>query len=293
MLFFARQPAVLWTGVFVILVSCFSRAANASWKFHPNELTFETRQDTNGTLPPCALSFTTDVWTGCRDVLRQFWITLEYFRWANPGKFGEDCSGFVPGETYCVKRPSSENGVVVSQNGLCGASQNWTVTCVGSEGGDCCGSGGYCGSGEEYCAPGNCQEGACEGDVPYSTDGKCGRGNRHVECPPKFGACCSRDGFCGDTDEFCGEGCQSGDCLSSTPSPTSTSPPAPTLEPGSVSEDGTCGYKRKYICQGSTFGDCCSAAGYCGSNKYFCSDLLGCQPEFGTCDETVTTTTAA
>lgn len=172
MLIFTRQPVVLWTGVFVILVSCFSRAANASssWKFHPNELTFETRQDTNGTLPPCALNFTTDVWTGCRDVLRQFYITLEYFRWANPGQFGEDCSGFVPGETYCVKRrknslhnakdleiealieflydtdsfsaASSENGVVVSQNGLCGASQNWTVTCVGSEGGDCCGSGG-------------------------------------------------------------------------------------------------------------------------------------------------------
>ncbi len=50
---------------------------------------------------PCRLNYTTDVWTGCDDVLAQFGISLDQFRLANPG-IGDACDGFVPGKTYCV-----------------------------------------------------------------------------------------------------------------------------------------------------------------------------------------------
>jgi hypothetical protein len=89
---------------------------------------------------------------------------------------------------------STDRGVEVSSSGLCGAQQNLTNTCVGSGFGDCCGSGGYCGSGSDYCGIGNCQEGDCDGDVAYSTDGRCGQDFDYLECPPKFGACCSAYG---------------------------------------------------------------------------------------------------
>lgn len=51
--------------------------------------------------PPCRLNYTTDVWTGCDDVLAQFGISLDQFRLANPS-IGAACDGFVPGKTYCV-----------------------------------------------------------------------------------------------------------------------------------------------------------------------------------------------
>jgi hypothetical protein len=53
------------------------------------------------TSPECHLSYTTDVWTGCADVLFQFNISLAYFRYVNPN-LTEDCSNFQPGDTYCI-----------------------------------------------------------------------------------------------------------------------------------------------------------------------------------------------
>ena len=61
------------------------------------------RRDTTGSLPECHLNYTTDVWTGCADVLAQFNITLAYFRYANP-EITSNCASFVPGNTYCIFR---------------------------------------------------------------------------------------------------------------------------------------------------------------------------------------------
>lgn len=134
-----------------------------------------------------------------------------------------------------------------------------------------------CGKGEDFCAPGNCQEGTCDGaPTSYSTNGLCGSQHGCYECPPKFGLCCSKDGFCGNSTDYCGTGCQNGPCgslLNTTTTTTST--PKSTQTPGSVSGDGTCGYSGKLVCKGSAFGDCCSAAGYCGSTDYACLDILG------------------
>ncbi|KAI0187809.1 hypothetical protein EV127DRAFT_409954 [Xylaria flabelliformis] len=161
----------------------------------------------------------------------------------------------------------------VSNNGMCGAQQNWTSTCIGSQWGNCCGAGGYCGTGAAYCGPGNCQEGTCDGaPIPYSTNGLCGSQNNWVDCPAKFGVCCSEFGYCGNGTNYCGAGCQSGTCAAST---TTSSTMAPTQTPGSISKDGTCGYNGKLTCKGSKFGNCCSAAGYCGSDVYSCEDILG------------------
>jgi hypothetical protein len=135
-----------------------------------------------------------------------------------------------------------------------------------------------CGTGSDYCGPGNCQEGTCEGaPIAYSTNGLCGSQNMWYTCPPKFGSCCSRDGYCGSTIAYCGTGCQSGSCTSSSSTTTSstTTSTMPTQTPGSISKDGTCGYTGQLVCRGSAFGDCCSAAGYCGSTEYACLDILG------------------
>ncbi|KAI1373410.1 hypothetical protein F4677DRAFT_429549 [Hypoxylon crocopeplum] len=233
----------------------------------------------------CRFSVTTDIWIYCASFLSEFNLTLDYFMTANPS-IGANCSNFQPGATYCVSLTNGTS-VPISSNGLCGVQQNWTNTCIGSQWGDCCGVGGYCGTGEDYCGPGNCQEGTCDGaPIPYSTDGLCGSQNKWPECPSKFGLCCSKDGYCGNGTDYCGTGCQSGPCSSSTTTTTSATSTGPTQTPGSISKDRTCGYSGQLICKGSTFGDCCSAAGYCGSSQYECLDTLGCQSAFGTCNIT-------
>lgn len=84
--------------------------------------------------------------------------------------------------------------------------------------------------GTTICGPGNCQEGSCDGaPIPYSTDGLCGSQNGYVECPAKFGLCCSAFGYCGNGTDYCSASCQSGPCNTTSPSPTSsTSSVAPT-----------------------------------------------------------------
>ncbi|OTA65821.1 carbohydrate-binding module family 18 protein [Hypoxylon sp. EC38] len=105
----------------------------------------------------CRLNYTTNLWSSCAQVLQEFNLTLDAFEDINPS-IGENCTNFNPGSTYCVAAAVGD-ALPISSNGLCGVQQNWTNTCIGSQWGDCCGIGGYCGTGEDYCGLGNCQEG--------------------------------------------------------------------------------------------------------------------------------------
>lgn len=64
---------------------------------------FIKRQTFNGTLPDCHLYYSTDVWTGCAQVLTQFNVSFEYFQYANPN-ISANCANFVPGGIYCIHR---------------------------------------------------------------------------------------------------------------------------------------------------------------------------------------------
>ncbi|KAI0017339.1 hypothetical protein F4780DRAFT_612143 [Xylariomycetidae sp. FL0641] len=161
----------------------------------------------------------------------------------------------------------------ISTDGSCGP-DNGDKICAGSGFGDCCSASGYCGSEESHCSAG-CQPdfGTCgDGAGDISTDGSCGPANGNKVCEGSgFGDCCSASGYCGSEDAHCGAGCQSGfgSCDDGA---------------GDISTDGSCGPANgNKICAGSGFGDCCSASGYCGSETGHCG--AGCQPEFGTCDD--------
>lgn len=80
----------------LIIVSSLGFASAAHKISHP---ALHARQASAA--PLCRLNYTTDVWTGCDDVLAQFQIPLDGFITANPG-LGPACTGFVPGKTYCV-----------------------------------------------------------------------------------------------------------------------------------------------------------------------------------------------
>ncbi|KAI1738204.1 hypothetical protein F4680DRAFT_426430 [Xylaria scruposa] len=241
------------------------------------------RRDMSLANATCRRNYSTNIWSSCAQVLQEFNLTLDFFEAVNPS-IGVNCTNFVAGSSYCVSVATGST-TPISSNGLCGSQQNWTNTCMGSQWGNCCGVGGYCGTGDAYCGPGNCQEGTCVGaPIPYSTNGLCGSQNNWVECPAKFGSCCSEYGYCGNGTDFCGSGCQSGACTASTTSSSKVT--TPTQAPGSVSKDGTCGYGGGLVCKGSSFGNCCSAAGYCGSDIYSCEDILGCQPAYGSCNVT-------
>lgn len=110
-------------------------------------------------------------------------------------------------------------------------------------------------------------------DPSLSPDGTCG-GTKGYKCKGSgFGDCCSGSGFCGGTEGHCGAGCQTsfGICTGSKLSP-----------------DGTCGGANKYQCKGTSFGDCCSPAGFCGKSTDHCGQ--GCQPAFGSCSASPTST---
>lgn len=80
----------------LILMNSLGIASAVSQLIHSS---FHVRQSVDPSL--CRLNYTTDVWTGCDDVLAQFHIPLDEFIAANPG-LGPACTGFVPGKTYCV-----------------------------------------------------------------------------------------------------------------------------------------------------------------------------------------------
>ncbi|KAM7195911.1 hypothetical protein V8F20_007276 [Naviculisporaceae sp. PSN 640] len=153
----------------------------------------------------------------------------------------------------------------VSTDGRCGSNGK---TCAGSTFGNCCSSGGFCGTTSDHCGAG-CQAGfgtCSSGSGSISTDGKCST-NGKTCTGSTFGNCCSSDNFCGTTSQHCGAGCQArfGTCGSGS---------------GNISTDGKCGSNGK-TCIGSTFGTCCSASGFCGSTTQHCG--AGCQSGFGTC----------
>ncbi|KAH7029905.1 uncharacterized protein B0I36DRAFT_291706 [Microdochium trichocladiopsis] len=190
--------------------------------------------------------------------------------------FGDCCSssGFCGNSTdHC--RPGScqpdfgscTAGDPISVDGLCGGAQR--LTCKGSAFGDCCSSGGWCGSTDGHCKAG-CQAsfGTCTGSN-FSADGSCGPDKGSKTCTGSgFGTCCSSAGFGGSMAAHCGSGCR---------------PNFGTCKTGfNVSSDGTCGpEKGSKTCLSPGFGNCCSSAGFCGTTIAHCGS--GCRPNFGTC----------
>jgi hypothetical protein len=65
--------------------------------------------------------------------------------------------------------------------------------------------------------------------------------------------------------------------------PPPSAPTQPVAGPN-TSTDGSCGGTGGKTCLGSTFGNCCSQYGYCGSQPLYCSPVLGCNAQYGTCD---------
>lgn len=60
---------------------------------------------------------------------------------------------------------------------------------------------------------------------------------------------------------------------------------APAYESSPViSLDASCSPKTGYTCLGSSFGPCCSKFSYCGNDPSYCDLELGCQSNFGTCN---------
>ncbi|KAF1952996.1 hypothetical protein CC80DRAFT_420995 [Byssothecium circinans] len=157
-----------------------------------------------------------------------------------------------------------------SMDGKCGIQHN-NLEC-GGKWGICCDITGKCGTGEDFCGVGKCQNGNCTIIIPpppsggspdrtttttlpsstvtpgsTSPDGSCGGTNKFSCKGSAFGDCCSSSGFCGSSAGHCTAGCQIafGNCTN------------PSLSP-----DGTCGGNNKYQCKESGFGDCCSSSGY-------------------------------
>ncbi|KAJ8128067.1 hypothetical protein O1611_g5568 [Lasiodiplodia mahajangana] len=89
----------------------------------------------------CRTNYSTNIWNSCAQVLQQFNLTLDTFEAINPS-IGVNCTNFIPGTTYCVS-VGRKNLAIFKPNGMYGAQQNWTSTCIGSQWGDCCGVGGY------------------------------------------------------------------------------------------------------------------------------------------------------
>ncbi|ORX42329.1 hypothetical protein BCR36DRAFT_307509, partial [Piromyces finnis] len=93
----------------------------------------------------------------------------------------------------------------------------------------------------------------------------CGKGIG--KCPGD--KCCSAKGYCGITSNYCYSnlGCQDkyGKC---------------TYRCGEL--QNASGVKEEFKCPD---GECCSAKGYCGTTSSYCYSNLGCQDEYGKCQE--------
>ncbi|EAQ83669.1 hypothetical protein CHGG_10073 [Chaetomium globosum CBS 148.51] len=144
----------------------------------------------------------------CTEMANLYGIALKDFFFLNPTVL-PDCSNLKPNTKYCVI------GFIEplrSTDGFCGPQHN-NATCLGTEA-QCCNAETWtCGNTEEDCANGTCYEGACFGDVEYSTDGTCGWQHGSRKCAGKWGDCCHHNGTCGTGTAFCAKGnCQSGNC---------------------------------------------------------------------------------
>jgi len=161
--------------------------------------------------------------------------------------------------------PTSQS---VSADGTCSA----TITCLGSNFGNCCSQYGYCGSTADYCGT-DCQpaSGTCE--VPLSnsstlsstSSSKLTKMSSLTKSTPTTKVSLTKS--------------PSSTKVSLTKSSTSKSTPLPSPTVQGISTDGSCG--KLITCRGSTFGNCCSSYGWCGSTAAYCG--TGCQPNFGIC----------
>ncbi|KAH8743726.1 hypothetical protein F5882DRAFT_498637, partial [Hyaloscypha sp. PMI_1271] len=185
-----------------------------------------------------------------------------------------------PNTPYCV---SGFIEPLRSASGLCGPKNN-NATCLGTDF-QCCNSQTWtCGNSTQDCAAGTCYEGACPGDIVWSTDGTRGDQFGGRLCAGIWGDCCNFDGKCGTGAAFCGtDSCQSGNCTWANLPPTG--PPGWNF---GNSTDGTCGGANGMTC-GSLFGECCNKDNVCGSLPSDCG--VGCQPNYGTCN-TVTSSSS-
>ncbi|ORY13820.1 hypothetical protein BCR34DRAFT_534999 [Clohesyomyces aquaticus] len=190
----------------------------------------------------------------CNLVCLLYGITFDILRKLNT-YLNKDCTNLWLKSSVCVAQVSP---MPVSQDGLCGPLNNY-ATCTGSTFGSCCSVHGYCGNGQDYCSPGNCQSGSCTGSPTTTTNGTCGPDWGGLTCDnPKFGPCCSIYGNCGSSKDYCGPGnCYSGAC-------------DPDI--GGPSINGECGplFQGNKTCTGTQFGACCSTSGYCGSSDDYC-----------------------
>ena len=69
----------------------------------PNFAVIQERQSLSNIPSDCHLEYTTDVWTGCAQILEEFNISLAEFQYANPN-ITANCANFVPGQNYCIHR---------------------------------------------------------------------------------------------------------------------------------------------------------------------------------------------
>lgn len=67
----------------------------------------------------------------------------------------DNCTNLWIDYSYCV---APVTPAPVSEDGTCGP-DNGHAKCEGSEFGECCSYYGSCGTGKEYCGPGNCYSG--------------------------------------------------------------------------------------------------------------------------------------
>ncbi|KAH9906273.1 carbohydrate esterase family 4 protein [Xylariomycetidae sp. FL2044] len=134
--------------------------------------------------------------------------------------------------------PTPTGSLQVSVNGDCGG----TITCEGSEFGNCCSEHGWCGIGAEYCSTG---------------------------CQSAFGSGCQVSEPSTPVTPTTTK------TSSSLSSPTATA--RPTTGPLVSSRDGTCGPGTGYTCEGTAYGLCCSTKGHCA---LLCL-VGGCLPGYG------------
>ncbi|KAK3938522.1 carbohydrate-binding module family 18 protein [Diplogelasinospora grovesii] len=206
----------------------------------------------------------------CTQLATRYGITNDVLFTLNP-TLSLDCSNIQPNTPYCV---AGFIEPLRSTDGRCGPQHN-NATCLGTAY-QCCNSETWtCGNSTDDCAAGTCYEGACAGDIVYSTDGTCGSDHGNRLCAGKWGNCCNTNGTCGTGEAFCGtDVCQSGNCTRPV-----TVPSVPDWLGGNTT-DGTCGGANKFSCN-VVYGNCCNKDGMCGSLMSDCG--VGCQPQWGNC----------
>lgn len=155
-----------------------------------------------GSVADCGLYYQVVDGDTCNLVAFLYGITFDVLRKLNT-YLNKDCTNLWQKSSVCVAEVSN---MPTSSNGLCGPSNGY-ATCTGSTFGSCCSVHGFCGSGSDYCSPGNCFSGSCTGSSTATTNGTCGPAVGGLTCDnPSFGPCCSIYGNCGSTKDYCGPG---------------------------------------------------------------------------------------